>query len=179
MIASCRSPEWCNIVTLLDDSKHFFKRYGGHRQAAGFTIETARFKDFEQHILEVFKTYHDIENLPKQALNVECILPLDLIQISTLDIINQFRPFGIGNRKPLFMLEHLTVKESRYLGQDEKHLAITFLEIPHIKCVMWKSGDKKHYFTPGNIMSPIVELDANIWQGKTSLNIIIKDIVLG
>jgi single-stranded-DNA-specific exonuclease len=178
MIASCRSPEWCNIVTLLDDSKHFFKRYGGHRQAAGFTIETAKFKDFEQHILEVFKNYHDVGNLPKQTLNVECILPIELIKTSTLDIINQFRPFGIGNRKPLFMLENLTVKECRFLGQEEKHLALTFLEIPNIKCIMWKSGDKKHYFTPGNIISPIVELEANEWQGKIALNVIIKDILL-
>jgi single-stranded-DNA-specific exonuclease len=178
MIASCRSPEWCNIVTLLDDSKHFFKRYGGHRQAAGFTIETAKFKDFEQHILEVFKNYHDIENLPKQTLNIECILPIELLKTSTLDIINQFRPFGIGNRKPLFILENLTVKECRFLGQEEKHLALTFLEIPSVKCIMWKSGDKKHYFTPGNIISPIVELEANEWQGKITLNVIIKDILL-
>ena len=27
-IASCRSPEWCNLVELLDHSKEFFVRYG-------------------------------------------------------------------------------------------------------------------------------------------------------
>ena len=28
LIASCRSPEWCNLVELLDECKHFFVRYG-------------------------------------------------------------------------------------------------------------------------------------------------------
>lgn len=33
-VASCRAPEWCDIMVLLDDSKELFIRYGGHKQAA-------------------------------------------------------------------------------------------------------------------------------------------------
>lgn len=34
LVASCRSPDWCNLVELLDECKEYFVRYGGHRQAA-------------------------------------------------------------------------------------------------------------------------------------------------
>lgn len=54
LVASCRSPEWCNLVELLDECKDFFVRYGGHRQAAGFTIEASKFTDFQKAINEAF-----------------------------------------------------------------------------------------------------------------------------
>ena len=38
-VASCRAPEWCNIMEILDDSKDFLIRYGGHKQAAGFQCQ--------------------------------------------------------------------------------------------------------------------------------------------
>lgn len=54
LVASCRSPDWCNLVELLDECKEYFVRYGGHRQAAGFTIEASRFTDFQKAITEKF-----------------------------------------------------------------------------------------------------------------------------
>lgn len=183
LVASCRSPEWCNLVELLDTCKEYFARYGWHRQAAGFTIEQSRLEEFKSTIEERFSERYDRNNLPKKTLKVECILQPQDASITTLNLIDRFRPFGIGNMKPLFLLENLTIKEVRILWKEANHLSIIFLEIPNIKCLLWNFHEifEKGAWkipTPGDIISPIASLDRNIWNGRESVQIMIKNILL-
>ncbi len=140
-IASCRSPEWCNLVELLDECKEYFVRYGGHRQAAGFTIEASRFIEFQQAITEKFAEKYDTENLPKKTIKVECVLDPKDVSLTTLDMIDRFRPFGIGNMKPLFLLENLTVSEVKVIGKEQNHLSLIFAELPSTKCLLWNYAE--------------------------------------
>ncbi|MFZ2255318.1 MAG: hypothetical protein WAW30_01230 [Patescibacteria group bacterium] len=38
--------------------------------------------------------------------------------LENLDIIDSYRPFGIGNRKPLFLLQDETILEAKPLGKE-------------------------------------------------------------
>lgn len=183
LVASCRSPEWCNLVELLDTCKDYFTRYGWHRQAAGFTIDASKLEEFKNSIQKEFSKKYDINNLPKKTLKIECILKTEDISITTLHLIDRFRPFGIGNMKPLFLLENLTIKEVRTLWKEGNHLSITFLEIPYVKCLLWNFqdilwGNEETKFTPGDIISSIISLERNVWNGKESIQGMIKNIVL-
>jgi single-stranded-DNA-specific exonuclease len=178
-IASCRSPEWCSMIELLDSAKDLFVRYGGHRQAAGFTIEEAKIPELKRRLLEKFATLHDIANLPKRVLDIECILDVARdITIANLDTIDRFRPFGIGNRKPLFILENVTVASTRPLGSEWKHLAITLAENPTLKLLLWNATDRLAHFAVGNVVSLVVDLDRNEWKEKVSVQVVVRDIVV-
>lgn len=177
-IASCRSPEWCNLIELLDSCKDFFVRYGGHRQAAGFTIESSKIDDFKKAIWNQFAQIHDITNLPKKTLSIDCPLPPEKIDVKILEDIDHFRPFGIGNPKPLFILENITIATAKPLWQEEKHLSITISDNPLLKILLWNASEKKAHLSPGNIISLIIEIDRNEWKWKVSIQIIVKDIVI-
>lgn len=179
-VASCRSPEWCHLVELLDACKHRFVRYGGHRQAAGFTIASEELEGFKTEIEAIFHERYDRENLPKKTIEVECILDPQKINLETVAIIDRFRPFGIGNRKPIFLLENLTLRNRETIGATKTHLRLVFEEIPDVKCLLW---NYQEYFwntlpAPGDILSILVELEKNIWNGRTSLSVMIKDILI-
>ncbi len=63
-------------------------RYGGHRQAAGFTIEESKIPELKKRLLEKFSTMHDVHNLPKRVIDIECVLsPRADFTIENLDII--------------------------------------------------------------------------------------------
>jgi len=117
-VASCRAPEWCNLVELLDECKEFFIRYGGHKQAAGFTIEVTRFDEFREYIGQKFREKYDTYNLPEKTIRVEASISPTLATLQTLDTIEKFEPFGIGNPKPLWLLENITLKEVSSLGKE-------------------------------------------------------------
>lgn len=180
LVASCRSPEWCSLVELLDLSKDFFVRYGGHRQAAGFTIEAGKLSEFRKHITLEFEKKYDRENLPQKTMNIECALRTDHVSLDTLDSIDRFRPFGIGNTKPLFLLENLTIRDVREIGTEKNHLSLTFEEIPNIKWLLWNYWDVFTTWAPHtwDIISPIISLERNIWNNKESVQIMIKNISL-
>ena len=99
-----------------------------------------------------------------------------MINLETLEIINRFRPFGIGNPKPLFLIKDATIAEIKYLGNDEKHIAVTLMENRSIRFLYWNVGDKKSLFNIGNIISLVIEIEKNEWNGKVSLQGIIRDI---
>ena len=177
-IGSCRAPEWCNLIELLDECKHFFIRYGGHRQAAGFTIETERIPAFKEAMWQAISRAHDVANLPKKILNIECALPHHEISVSTLVSIDRFRPYGIGNPRPLWLLENVTIANTKPLGQEEKHLSISIAEKPELKLLLWNAADKKPHLGVGTIVSLIIEIDRNEWKGKVSVQVVVRDIVV-
>jgi single-stranded-DNA-specific exonuclease len=139
LVASCRSPEWCNLVELLDECREYFVRYGGHRQAAGFTIEEAKLADFQKTIREKFLEKYGTGDLPKKTLSVECRIDPKDMKEESLDMIDRFRPFGIGNRKPLFLLEDVTIIEAKPLGKEGKHLALRCQENSEVKMILWNA----------------------------------------
>ena len=178
-IASCRSPEWCNIIELLESCREYFIRFWGHRQAAGFTIETDKLDAFRQAINTKFAAIHDVGDLPKKTIEVECRLDATSeLTLETVTIIDRFRPFGIGNRRPLFLLEDETILEANPLGKEWKHLQLRIASTPNIKFLLWSPSEEfKSSLQPWNIVSLIIELDRNEWNGKESVSVVVKDIV--
>lgn len=137
LVASCRSPEWCNLVELLDECKHFFVRYGGHRQAAGFTIEVEKYDAFVEYIQYRFREKYGHAEIPKKTITVEAIIHPEQVSLETLSSIDRFRPFGIGNPKPLWMLEDLTISEANLIGKEKNHLSLKFSETGNTKALIW------------------------------------------
>ncbi len=178
LVASCRSPEWCNLVELLDACKGFFVRYGGHRQAAGFTIERNKLEDFQKEITRIFHEKYGKKELPKKTITVESILHPKDLTLASVDALSRFRPFGIGNPKPLWLIKDVTITSTQPLGQEGKHLSIYIAEKPEIKLILWNADKAISHLTPGNIISLIVELDENEWHGKKSIQVLVRNIVL-
>ena len=177
MVASCRSPEWCNLIELLDMCKHYFLRYGGHRQAAGFSIAESDFESFKKSLEKIMHEKYDKNSLPQKRLQVECRLALQDVNTSTLKILEKFRPFGIGNRKPLFLLENLSITDWQYLGKEQKHLSFSAKEIPGVKCIVWNIAHQISHFAVGNVISIVTELDGNEWHGKVTPQCIVREII--
>jgi single-stranded-DNA-specific exonuclease len=164
LVASCRSPEWCNLVELLDETKSFFIRYGGHRQAAGFSILASHFDEFRRAIESKFREKYDIVNLPGKTLKVECILSPTDITLENARLIETFRPFGIGNPKPLFLIENVTLSAVKWIGSEGKHASFFTQEVPGVKCLLWNALAFQDELIQGNIMSLIGEVEKNTWQ---------------
>lgn len=174
-VASCRSPEWCNLVELLDECKEFFVRYGGHKQAAGFTIETHRFEEFQNFIQKKFQEKYSLKNLPEKIIRVEASIPPTRANLETLSVIEKFEPFGIGNPKPLWLFENITLTEVKPLGKEWKHLTLKCKENPNLKMILWNA--EKISLCAWDITSLIVELSWNEWNGNISVQGIVKYII--
>ncbi|MDR2436777.1 MAG: single-stranded-DNA-specific exonuclease RecJ [Endomicrobium sp.] len=116
-----RSVEGFDVVTALESVKDILIKYGGHSQAAGFTLEDSKSDEFIKRISE----YTD-KNL-KETSFLNTVLIENELKISdiTVDYYNQIemmQPFGIRNLRPVFCIKKVTPTQVSVFGSKDEHL---------------------------------------------------------
>lgn len=173
-VASCRSPEYFNIVELLEEFKGEFIAFGGHKQAAGFSIEKSRFDDFKKNVLAKVNSLDFSAN--KKTMTVDKIIePLD-ISFSLLDKINKYKPFWIGNKKPFLMIKDFEFDKIDFLWTTWEHIKIT--NKYSINIVWFWFGKYIDELKANKTLDIIFDIQENNWNNKKNLQLQIIDIVI-
>jgi len=131
---SCRSVPWFNIGEALHQVERQvggFVRYGGHAQAAGFTIATERLPLLRQSLGELAKTAADQafgvgqkDQAPSPWLDIDMQLSLAAMPKDVYRQVHLLSPFGAGNPEPVFLSRGVQVVEARPIGVNGRHLRL-------------------------------------------------------
>ncbi len=176
--ASARSIPSVDIHEALSAAKELFINFGGHRQAAGFTINSEDFSELTERVNYFVRTNQ------LGQYNYESILyDIESLSIQITDKavreINMFAPYGLNNPHPVYKLENAALRNIRLMGQNNEHVrcnivhrscnfnAIAF-SMPHLADYN-KTSDMKFdvFFTPS----------INKYRNKEELQLQIKAIV--
>ena len=121
--ASCRSIDEFHITDALRTCSDLFVRFGGHRAAAGFTVENRNIEDVRECLTrEAEAALEGVELTP--VLDIDCNLPLRNLRGDEIRWLSRLGPFGIGNPPPAFLARDVTVMEARFVGNGEKHIKL-------------------------------------------------------
>lgn len=121
--ASCRSIEEFHITDALRACPELFLRFGGHRQAAGFSVENGRLDEVRDRLTAAAeRALRGVELTP--VLEIDCNLPLRSLRADELRWLGRMAPFGTGNPAPAFLARGVMVTEARYLGGSGQHLRL-------------------------------------------------------
>ncbi|GAC1461925.1 MAG: hypothetical protein PVS3B3_29050 [Ktedonobacteraceae bacterium] len=149
---SARSQKGFNIIEALRNFSGRLERYGGHAQAAGFTIETARIPDFRQHLLEwqstgngaaveddiaaaiepvaftIIEEVASVETVVEQApftQMVDLVLHrTDLLNYAGYKKLRTLSPFGASNPEPIFKIERAHLIDRWTSGINRQNLRL-------------------------------------------------------
>ncbi len=121
---SCRSIPEFDITALLRRHGDLFLRYGGHRAAAGFSIEEARIPEMKARLVADANEHLDLASLAP-TFDVDCELPLEGVDRRALQWLTLLGPHGIGNDSPKFLARGVEVVQARGVGADGSHLSMT------------------------------------------------------
>lgn len=165
---SVRSTPGISAVNGLHKASHLLKRYGGHTQAAGFSIHEDRINDFK-HIIYDYVQQHP---KPRRLVLADTLLSSQDIDDDLYKAICELEPYGEGHPSPLFALAD-TLDIAKAVGQNGHTLQ---LRIGGIKGVAWQKGDQASRFQPGQPINAVVSLRENIWQDKRNLEFIAEDL---
>ncbi len=119
---SARSIPQFNIVEALRDAQPLLTRFGGHRQAGGFSAETRNIDALRERLAVWTQRQLDGADLTP-ILEYDDEVDLGSVGIETLKWLPYLEPHGLGNPEPLFVGRGLTVVESRAVG-DGTHLRL-------------------------------------------------------
>jgi single-stranded-DNA-specific exonuclease len=179
---SGRSIPCFNLIETVSHCQNFLLEFGGHSQAAGFTLLNNKLDDFYQAIKSIVEKKLKEKDL-KPSLEIEAEAEGKDLNWDFFNQISKFAPFGQNNPTPLLLMKNLQIKEMRPVGNGEKHLKMKLL---------WKSSDSNHEkifeaigFNFGNcflklkendFIDVVFELTSNLWNGYTSLQLKVVDL---
>ena len=157
---------------------------GGHKAAAGFTVDKDKIEDLRTFFCEQFqKQYAKFAN--DNSIEADLLLKVSSINMELINEIEKLAPFGNGNSEPSIILEDAKIVKSKVVGEKhiqcfigESGLARNSSAIKGIcfNAVGTEIGDK----IEGSLMknaSILGKLRKNIWNGTESIDFLIDDIV--
>ncbi len=123
MTGSCRSINQINIHKALSANAHLLERFGGHVQAAGLTLTSSNFKKLQTGIRNHLETHYTKEDfIPKFSVDAELLF--SDITYSLARQLDQFKPFGIANPEPLFLIRNAKVASSYLLKGNHRKMTL-------------------------------------------------------
>lgn len=175
--ASTRSIAGFNIIENLRLLQDLLINCGGHPMAAGFTIETEKIEIFKEKFEKLAGEVLNEEILTKK-INVDCLLPLNILKESAIPLLSLFSPFGMANPEPVFLIENVEITNLRTIGQDGKHLKfLVKTEKGGIDAVGFGIAQKNVGLKNGDRVSLIFTTSQNSFNGRTSLQMKVKEII--
>lgn len=177
LAASARSVKGYDVYNALEACSEHIEQFGGHKYAAGLTLEEKQYLPFKQKFEEVVSSTIDKKMLiPEISINAS--LELDQITPKFYRILKQFAPYGPGNMAPVFMTEGLNdTGYGKCVGGDEKHLKCRVQKNGvAIGTIGFNLGPKYDLITEGQHFKAAYTIDENEWNGEVSLQLKLKDI---
>ena len=178
LAASARSVRGFNLYEALCECKDELIQFGGHTAAAGMTLRPENYERFKQKFQEVVeRTLPQELRSPKLTLSGE--LPLADITYTFYRCLQRFAPFGPKNMTPVFYAHGVLAKEVRRVGKDFSHLRMILTDPKSnhdFVAVGFGLAPQKSLIESGEPLTIAYQLTENSWQGRTSLELIIKDV---
>ncbi len=119
---SCRSNGKVNVVELMQVAGDVFDHFGGHAASGGFSVSEGRVHELGPRLAAAYA------QLPVQIPIEEVLIDRHLDMQDVLRAHKELKalaPFGVGNTKPLFLLQNMSIKSVRTFGKGKDHLELT------------------------------------------------------
>lgn len=177
---SARSVHGFDVYNALDACSDHLVQFGGHMYAAGMTLEEEKLEDFRAAFEQAVRD-QITEHQRTPEIEVDLELDFDEIDAKLYRLIRQFEPFGPENPVPVFAVRNLRTQRKLVstMGKAKEHLKMT-LSSGHAKYSMvavgFGMGQYANELKEGRPFHAVFELSENHWNGKTTLQMMIKDL---
>lgn len=172
---SCRSIPEFNIILALQECRNLLSNFGGHSQAAGFSLPTKNLARLEQKLSELAAAQLEgVELRPRLDIDAEATLPE--LTGDTFPIIQKLSPFGRCNPAPSFLTRRVEVVERRTMGNTNAHLRLKLKQGDAVwDGVAFGLGDCLAQVS--SVIDIVYNLEIDRWGGNERLRLNILDFV--
>ena len=186
IVGSARSIPEFNVTAMLEECAEFLTNFGGHKQAAGFSLTPQPPLPEGEGEINLEKFLVKAREIANRALkDTELVPTLEIdIEINFADIsdelheaLNKLRPFGAGNAQPKFLSKNLQVVNVTNMGAEGQHLKLRLLQSgKFFDAVAFSISDEWKKIKMGDKIDLVYYVDMNEWNGLKNIQLKIIDI---
>src|SRR5687767_6630658 len=172
---SCRSITDFDMLGALERCADLFIRFGGHRQAAGLTMEAGRVAEFRSRINAWADEVLEPDQL-RPRLRIDAPLTLKGITHDLVRGLDAMGPFGMGNPRPVFHASPVEIVDGPR-SLKERHLKMTFSqEGRRFRAIAWRAAERADFLEKHRAGVDLAfSLERNEFQGETYLELSVAD----
>lgn len=170
---SGRSIENYNMFEALNSVSDIFIKFGGHKMAAGMSLEPEKVNELRDRL-------NSEANLSEDDLTEKIRIDIPMpIRYNTEDFVNELNllsPYGVGNPKPIFAQKNLIIKDIRVQGKSLNVVKLTF-EGEDVAGIYYTDGNEfiKEY-SIGMKAAIVYSPEINEYMGRRTVQAVIKEI---
>lgn len=174
---SARSVPDFDIGRAIDEASELLIAHGGHHQAAGLTIETARLPELAD-LLEAAAAAAGTAVSGSTQIAIDADVTLDQLTLATVDALSLLEPFGAGNPRPILRLQQVRLNSYREIGQSGNHLKLFLATEPRgeIDVLAWNWGSRSRQLVGARYLDLLVTLSDDHWNGQRRLQAVLQDL---
>jgi len=172
---SCRSIPDFDMLAALEHCSDVFVKFGGHKQAAGLTMDAARVPEFRARV----NAYADEVLEPDQLrprLRIDAPLNLRSITSELMRDLDSLGPFGMSNPRPVFHAAGVEIVDGPRPLKD-RHLKMTFAQDGRrFRAIAWRAAERADFLTRNRAgVNLAFSLEKNEYQGETYFELNVCD----
>jgi single-stranded-DNA-specific exonuclease len=173
---SCRSIPAFDMLAALEGCADLFLKFGGHRQAAGLTMEAARVPEFRARINDYADARLDPQDLMPR-LRIDGPLGLRAITADVIEGLTRLGPFGLGNPRPVFHARGVEIVDGPRTIK-ERHLKMSFRQDGRVfSAIAWRAAERAGFLTEHRTSLDLAfSLDRSEFRGETYVELSVADV---
>ncbi len=161
-----------NLFVLLDRCKSFLTAFGGHKMAAGLSLDKEKIEAFRGAICKEASMLPPELFMPKENILGE--LPIGEIDWGLMEILARYEPYGEANSRPKFLIKNISVIDANIIGAEKNHMKL-LLGSKNISLSAIQFGFKKMVSVGENI-DVSGTLQVNEFNGRRTIQLLVDKI---
>jgi single-stranded-DNA-specific exonuclease len=173
---SCRSIPAFDMLAALESCGELLGRFGGHRQAAGLSLDRGRIAEFRARVNAWADDRLEPDDLVPR-LRVDAGLTLDGISGDVVAGVASLAPYGLGNPRPVFEARGVEVVSGPHVLK-ERHLTMHVKQAGRVfRAMAWRSAERAPFVTAHRqSLALAYSIDRNTWRGETTVELGVADL---
>jgi len=170
---SARSPDGFHLMDGLRACEALLERCGGHRLAAGLSIDPGQVPVFREAFCEEARRALK-DKAHGSVLYIDDRLSARQVTPELVSHLARLEPHGIGNPEPIFQIEGMEIAQSRRVGQDHLKLLVRGGGVG-FDAIGFNMGSD----FPQGLRGPatlVCTPQLNEWQGRISIQLVLRDL---
>ena len=174
---SARSIDGFCLLSAIEACSQHLISFGGHKMAAGVTIETEKIDRFSAD----FEAYAK-ENLNEKdvtaKLHIDAVAPLAEFRTEMVSELQMLGPFGQGNPKPVFATKGVRLASPpRRVGSGREHLQLAITDNTNaVRCIGFRFGKLEKKLLENEFFNVAYQPQLNTYNGNTNVEFVLTDI---
>jgi len=168
--ASCRSVKGFDMAECLNVHSDLLLRYGGHKMAAGFSLETEHLEELRERLLQYMaqqpiKTGSGAEMIDAEVTARE-------IDIRFYTNLRSLSPYGPGNPSPILFLRDCLFEEMTFVGASRQHLKGKLVQNGvSLPFIAFRMANHIDLFEDGPV-GVVFRAGFDDWRGAVQVNVV-------